>query len=113
MKKLLLTLIGSSSLLITGGCATHNNNFGYGGQPTGIVYSNYTTPGSIADSKVKPVKTGESCTQGVLWVAAWGNSGTADAMAAGGITKVASVQYTNESILSGLYSEYCTVVMGE
>lgn len=113
MKKLLLMMLVLSGDLVVGGCAVNNSNVGYGGQPTGIVYSSYNTPGSIADATVKPLKTGKACTDGVLWLAAWGNAGTNDAMQNGGITKLANVQYSNYSILSGLYSEYCTIATGE
>lgn len=113
MKKLLSTMLVLSGGLVAGGCAINNSNIGYGGQPTGVVYSNYNTPGSIADATVKPLKTGKACTEGVLWVSAWGNAGTNDAMQNGGITKLANVQYSNYSILSGIYSEYCTIATGE
>ena len=112
MKKMIAILMGTSAVVM-GGCASSNNNFGYGGQPTGIIYSEYNTPGSIADAQVKPDKTGMACTHGVLWIAAWGDAGTNDAMVNGGITKLANVQYSNLSILSGLWSTYCTVAKGE
>ncbi len=62
---------------------------------------------------LKPTKSGEACTKGVLWIAAWGDAGTDTAMKAGSISKIATVQYSNYSILSGLYSQYCTITYGE
>ena len=112
MKKLITLLLSGSVLALTG-CASSNNNFGYGGQPTGVVVSSYTTPGSIANATVTPQKAGKSCTKGVLWIAAWGDAGTDTSMRNGGISKIATVEYTNYSILSGLYSEYCTLTYGE
>ena len=111
--KNILTVLSAAAVLILSGCAMSNSNLGYGGQPTGVVYANYNTPGSIANTTVKPVKSGEACTHGVLWVAAWGSAGTDDAVKSAGITKIANVQYSNTSILSGLYSKYCTVVTGQ
>jgi len=113
MKKTIATLLGLTAAVTLSSCAASNNNFGYGGQPTGVVYSGYNTPGSIADSHVKPARTGEACTHGILWLVAWGHAGTDDAMQNGDITKLANVQYSNTSVLSGLYSKYCTIAAGE
>jgi hypothetical protein len=113
MKNFLSVLLAGSFALAATGCATANNNFGYGGQPTGVVYSGYRTPGNVSNPSVRPVKQGEACTHGLLWIAAWGNAGTDDAMKAGDITKLNNVQYENKSILSGLWSTYCTVATGE
>ena len=112
MKKL-ITIISFGSIFLYTGCASHNSNLGYGGQPTGIVVSSYNTPGSISNPTVKPQKQGVACTSGILWVAAWGDAGTKTAMSNGGITKIATVEYSNYSILSGLYSKYCTITYGE
>lgn len=112
MKKIISLLLSGSALLMSG-CAMSNSNLGYGGQPTGVVVASYRTPGSIANPTVKPAKSGEACTHGIFWLAAWGAAGTDDAMKAGGITKVANVQYSTYSVLSGFYSEYCTIVAGE
>jgi len=109
----LLTIFSAGSILLASGCAINNANVGYGGQPTGVVYSEYRTPGNFANPEVQPTKSGTACTHGVLWLAAWGNAGTDDAMKAAGITKASNIQYSNYSILSGLYSEYCTIVSGE
>jgi hypothetical protein len=113
MKKVIGLLLLGSAFGMSGCASMINSNVGYGGQPTGIVYAGYTTSGNIANSEVKPEKSGKACTSGILWVVAWGHSGTNDAMKASGITKVADVQYSTYSILSGLYSEYCTIVTGE
>jgi hypothetical protein len=113
MKNLITLLLSGSVIAITASCSSYNSNLGYGGQPTGVVVSTYTTPGSIANTNVKPVKSGEACTNGVLWIAAWGDAGTDTAMKAGNINKIATVEYSNYSILSGLYSKYCTITYGE
>lgn len=112
MKRILTSLL-YTSVFVLSSCSINNANIGYGGQPTGVVYSDYRTPGSIANSSTKPLKSGTACTQGLFWLAAWGDAGTDDAMKEGGITKIANVQYSNKSVLSGFYSKYCTIVTGE
>ncbi len=57
-------------------------------------------------------KTGESTSQGVLWMVAWGDSGTQAAAQNGGITTLLHADQKIFSILFGLYSKQTTVVYG-
>ena len=58
-------------------------------------------------------KTGESSTYSVLWLAAWGDSGTKAAAENGGLTTVNHADRKVFSLLWGLYSKVTTVVYGE
>ena len=58
-------------------------------------------------------KTGESSSQSVLWLVAWGDSGTQAAAAEGGITTVLHADQEIFSVLFGLYSRQTTIVYGD
>lgn len=58
-------------------------------------------------------KTGESSAQSVLWLFAWGDSGTQAAAQAGGITTLLHADQKVFSVLFGLYSQQTTVVYGD
>ncbi len=57
-------------------------------------------------------KSGQSCAMSILGVIGLGDASIASAAKAGGITKVATVDSDNFSLL-GLYAKNCTVVTGE
>ena len=57
-------------------------------------------------------KTGESTSQSVLWLVAWGDSGTQAAALNGGITTLLHADQKIFSVLFGLYSKQTTVVYG-
>jgi len=57
-------------------------------------------------------KVGESSSQGVLWMVAWGDAGTQAAAEEGGITTVLHADQEIFSVLFGLYVRYTTVVYG-
>lgn len=57
-------------------------------------------------------KVGESTSQGVMWLVAWGDSGTQAAAQNGGITTLLHADQKIYSILFGLYSKQTTVVYG-
>lgn len=57
-------------------------------------------------------KTGESTSQGILWLVAWGDSGTQAAAKNGGITTLLHADQKVYTILFGLYSKQTTVVYG-
>jgi hypothetical protein len=57
-------------------------------------------------------KVGESSSQGVLWLVAWGDAGTQAAAQEGGITTVLHSDLEIFSVLFGLYTRYTTIVYG-
>jgi hypothetical protein len=58
-------------------------------------------------------KTGESTSQSVLWLVAWGDSGTQAAAKDGGITTILHADQKVFSVLFGLYSRRTVVVYGD
>jgi hypothetical protein len=58
-------------------------------------------------------KTGKSSSQSVLWLVAWGDSGTQAAAKAAGITTLLHADQEVYSVLFGLYSKQTTVVYGD
>jgi TRL (tRNA-associated locus)-like protein len=58
-------------------------------------------------------KTGESTSQAVLWLVAWGDSGTHAAAQAAGITTILHADQRIFSVLFGLYSKRTVVVYGD
>lgn len=58
-------------------------------------------------------KTGESSAQSVLWLVAWGDSGTQAAAREGGISTLLHADQRIFSVLFGLYSRQTTVVYGD
>ena len=57
-------------------------------------------------------KTGESSTQSIFWLFAWGDAGTRAAAEDGGITTINHADRKVFSVLWGLYSRVTTVVYG-
>lgn len=58
-------------------------------------------------------KTGESSSQSILWLVAWGDSGTQAAAQEGGITTLLHADQRVFSVLFGLYMRQTTIVYGE
>ena len=57
-------------------------------------------------------KVGESTSQSVLWVAAWGDAGIQAAAKQGGITNITHADQRIFLVLFGLYATHTTVVYG-
>jgi len=105
MKKLLAGLAIAGLL---GGCATT--------QPVGIVYSDghFYNGSTIVSANAKDIpatKTGQSCATSWLYLVALGDNSVETAKVAGGITKVATIDYEVKNLL-GIYGSYCTIVKG-
>lgn len=80
----------------------------------GCVYADFkTTLDTDLHATKLGAKTGESSTQSVLWLVAWGDSGTKAAAENGGITTINHADAKVFSILWGLYSKVTTVVYGD
>jgi len=81
---------------------------------TGCLYVNVKTPfDTDLDNTTLGQKTGEAHTYSVLWLVAWGDSGTAAAAENGGITTIRHMDAKVFSILFGLYSRTTTIVYGD
>lgn len=100
----LLTLALAMAML--SGCATGMSRNG-----TGLIYTE-VQDSVVATSNVGAVKKGQSCGTNVLSLVSTGDMSIEAAKKAGGISKVASVDYSQMSIL-GLFTKTCTIVIGE
>ncbi len=78
---------------------------------TGFLYSDVQAPVDV-EGDAEPVREGESCATSILGLIATGDASIHAAMAEGGISRVATVDYASSGIL-GIYAEFCTVVRGE
>lgn len=81
---------------------------------TGCLYMNIKAPYDTDLSKtVLGQKVGKASSQSVLWLAAWGDAGTAAAAKDGNITTVNHMDQEVFSVLFGLYTKTTTVVYGD
>ncbi len=81
---------------------------------SGCFYAHVTTPlDKNVDKTVLGQKTGKADMQSVLWVAAWGDAGTAAAAKNGGITTVNHMDQELYSIFFGIYTKATTIVYGD
>lgn len=92
------TLLGLTSILFVSGC----------------VFTDVKVPLDLNLEETKlGSKTGESSAQSVLWLVAWGDSGTQAAAREGDISTILHADQKLFSILFGLYSRHTTVVYGD
>lgn len=81
---------------------------------SGCVFAQIKTPYDTDLSKTTlGNKTGEASWQGVLWLVAWGDGGSAAAAKEGGITTLNQMDKEILSILFGLYYKETTIVYGD
>ena len=81
---------------------------------SGCVYANVTSPLDIDMNETQlGDKTGESSSYSVLWLVAWGDSGSKAAAENGGLKTIKHADRRVFSILWGLYSRVTTVAYGE
>lgn len=72
---------------------------------------NETKYGDVATDEASATKEGKACGTSILGWVATGDASIQAAKAAGGITKVASVDHSAKNIL-GIFGEWCTIVRG-
>ena len=110
MKPNLSLLLFVATLALSAGCA------GFGAPvvpPTGLVYTSIRAPIDIdSDQTQLGTKRGESSSQSVLGIAAWGDASTRAAAENGGITTIRHADYEFYTVL-GLYSKFTTIVHGD
>lgn len=98
----IFTVIAISVFLLISGC--------------GSVYTNIKTPMPTLEMQVNAqdqAKVGKATATSYLWVIVVGDCSTATAMKNGGITKIHHVDIELNTILSGIYGKFTTVVYGE
>lgn len=81
---------------------------------SGCFYTHIVAPlDTNVDKTVLGQKTGKALSHSVLWVAAWGDAGTAAAAKNGGITTVNHMDREILSVFFGIYTETTTIVYGD
>ena len=81
---------------------------------SGCFYAHVVTPlDTNVDKTVLGQKTGKAQSYSLLWVAAWGDAGTAAAAKSGGITTVNHMDREIFSVFFGIYTEVTTIVYGD
>ena len=103
VSRLSLAVIALASLSL-GGCQIVASPL------AGVIY-NETKYGDIATDEAGATKEGKACGTSILGWVATGDASVQAAKAAGGITKVASVDHSAKNIL-GIFGEWCTIVRG-
>ncbi len=81
---------------------------------TGCLFMNVKQPLDINLNQTQlGSKVGESSSQSILWLVAWGDAGSAAAAKDGGITTLNHMDIQILSILFGLYTQTTTIVYGD
>jgi hypothetical protein len=94
----LRTLLGATLLLAATGCA----------------FTDVKIPlDTDLDNTKLGTKVGESSSQSVLWMVAWGDAGIQAAAQQGGLTNITHADRKVFNILFGLYTRQTTVVYGD
>ncbi len=96
-----------SSSLVLGGCAGMGS-IGGSMVPGGLYTKSKLPVASVPGSNSLE---GEACATSILGWIATGDASVSAAMANGGISNVATIDYKLDNIL-GVYATYCTVVKG-
>lgn len=98
-----------AAALFVSGCAALTPP---GHVPPGFLYTSVKGPVDTGFRKAKAAKTGMACGSNILSIVATGDNSIDAAKKAGGIKKVATVDYENFSVL-GLYTKVCVHVTGD
>ncbi|UOG29343.1 adhesin Lsa14 [Leptospira noguchii] len=78
----------------------------------GMIVHDGVIPGPLGDNTEK-TSIGKACSKNILWLVSFGDSSIEAAKADGKITKIASIEYEQLGVLSGIiYHKFCTVVTG-
>ena len=94
----LRTLLGATLLLTAAGCA----------------FTDVKIPlDTDLDNTKLGTKVGESSSQSVLWMVAWGDAGIQAAAKQGGLTNITHADRKIFNVLFGLYTRQTTVVYGD
>lgn len=65
------------------------------------------------ENNVKATKEGTGCQFTVLYLFSFGDAGAGSVAKQNGISKIATIDHSTLSFLTGVYRSYCTIVYGE
>lgn len=84
------------------------------GPTHGFIFTNNTFAGEFnTTNDVKSLKEGSGCERQFLTLAAFGDAEAGSIAKANNITRISTIDHSTMSVLSILYSDYCTIVRGE
>lgn len=106
MKTLLSVSAILAAIFLVSGCASQ------GHVPPGFFYTSVKGPIDTGFRKAKAAKMGQSCGSNILGIVGTGDTSIDAAKKAGGIKKVATVDYEHFSVL-GLYTKACVNITGD
>lgn len=105
MKRITLVFFLLSVLFITN-CAI--------GPTHGFLYNSTKFAGTFnPENNVKSVKEAKGCQFTILYLFSVGDAGAGSVASKNGIKKIATIDHSTLSIFTGLFRNYCTIVIGE
>ncbi len=105
MKKTLILLF-STFIIGFYSCAT--------GPTHGFIFTNNDFPGEFnPNNDVKAVKSAEGCQHAILGLVTLGDAGAGQVAKDNKIERIATIDHSTISFLTGIYRSYCTKVTGE
>ncbi|XDD54587.1 TRL-like family protein [Leptospira sp. WS4.C2] len=104
--KMKLVFISLLSVFLFANCAI--------GPTHGFIFSSTKFAGTInPENNVKATKEAKGCQFTILYIFSAGDAGAGYVANKNGINKIATIDHSSLSILTGLYRNYCTIVSGE
>ncbi|EMY71334.1 TRL-like family protein [Leptospira vanthielii] len=104
--KMKLVFISLLSVFLFANCAV--------GPTHGFVYSSTKFAGTFnPENNVKATKEAKGCQFTLLYLINVGDAGAGSVANKNGISKIATIDHSSLSILTGLFRNYCTLVSGE
>ncbi len=83
------------------------------GPVNGVLFTRTRFPGQLNSADdVPPAKQATGCMHEVLGTVAWGDASAGSIAMDNQIQKIAIIDHSTMSILSGVYSNFCTIVTG-
>ncbi|MCG6139151.1 TRL-like family protein [Leptospira mtsangambouensis] len=84
------------------------------GPTHGLLFSSTKFAGTFnPENNVKSSKEGKGCQFTILYLFSVGDAGAGSVANKNGISKIATIDHSSLSVLTGLFRNYCTIVSGE
>ncbi|EOQ90397.1 TRL-like family protein [Leptospira yanagawae serovar Saopaulo str. Sao Paulo = ATCC 700523] len=104
--KMKIVFISLLSVFLFANCAI--------GPTHGFLYNSTKFAGTInPENNVKAVKEAKGCQLTILYLVSVGDAGAGLIANKNGISKIATIDHSSFSLLTGLFRNYCTIVSGE
>ncbi|PJZ46387.1 TRL-like family protein [Leptospira brenneri] len=104
--KMKLVFVSLLSVFLFANCAV--------GPTHGLVFSSTKFAGTFnPENNVKATKEAKGCQLTILHLISVGDAGAGLIANKNGISKIATIDHSSLSILTGLFRNYCTIVTGE